>query len=105
MATYKTTFQFVKENTGIKSGMTANIDILTANKENVIVIPQQAVITRDGEKFVKILADDGTIKEVEVETGLRGSDGNMEIISGINEGDKVVISIISESNYSCPLLK
>ena len=96
VATYKTTFQFVTENTGVKTGMTANIDILTAQKENVIVIPQRVVVVKDGKKIVKILADDGTIKEIKVETGLRGSDGNIEIISGINDGDKVVTSIIEE---------
>jgi len=93
VATYKTTLQFIKENEGIKSGMTANIDILTAKKENVIVIPQRAVISKDGDKFVKILKNDGAVEEIKVETGLRGSDGNIEIISGINEGDKVITSV------------
>ena len=92
VATYKTTLQFVKENEGIKSGMTANLDILTAQKENVLVVPQRAVIAKDGDKFIKILKDDGTTEEIKVETGLRGSDGNIEIIEGIKEGDKIITS-------------
>ena len=36
------------------------------------------------------IADDESFREVKVETGLRGSDGNIEIISGISEGDKVI---------------
>lgn len=92
VATYKITLQFVKEREGVKSGMTANIDVLTAKKENVIVVPQRAVISKDSEKIVRILNDDVTIKEVKIKTGLRGSDGNIEIIEGIKEGDKVVIS-------------
>lgn len=93
VATYKTTLQFIKENSGIKSGMTANLDILTAQKENVIVVPQRTVIAKDGEKFVMILNDDGTTSEVSVKTGLRGSDGNMEITEGVKEGDKIITSI------------
>ncbi len=92
VATYKTTLQFLKEDERVKSGMTANINILTSQKENVIVVPQRAVITKNGEKFLNVLGDDGATGEVLVETGLRGSDGNIEIISGINEGDKIITS-------------
>lgn len=90
VATYKTTLQFLREDARIKSGMTANIDILTAQKNDVISIPYRALIIRNGEKIVKILNDDGTIKEIKVEVGLRGSDGNMEITEGISEGDRVI---------------
>lgn len=90
VATYKTTFQFAEKDERIKSGMTANIDVSTEKRENVIVIPQRAVITRNGDKIVRILNSE-TPKEVKVKTGLRGSDGNIEITEGVNEGDKVVI--------------
>lgn len=89
VATYKTVFQFVKEDDRVKSGMTADIDVRTAKRDHVIVVPQRSVIEKDGEKFVRILNGD-TIEEVKVETGLRGSDGNIEITTGINEGDTVV---------------
>jgi len=91
VATYKTTLQFIKKYEGIKSGMTANVDILTDKRENVIVIPQRAVITKDEKKFVQIL-ENGKEKEIEVEVGIKDSNGNIEVISGLNEGDKVVIS-------------
>ncbi|MCX6731615.1 MAG: efflux RND transporter periplasmic adaptor subunit [Candidatus Parcubacteria bacterium] len=90
VATYKTTFQFTKEDQRIKSGMTANIDILTDKRENMINIPQRAVVSRDGEKTVQIL-DGQKAKEVNVKTGLRGSDGNIEILEGVKEGDKVIL--------------
>jgi len=89
VATYKVTFQFVKNDERVKSGMTANIDIASASRENVIAIPQRAIIRKNGDQFVRI-ADGERFREVKVETGLRGSDGNIEIISGISEGDKVI---------------
>ncbi len=91
VATYKTTFQFTDKDERVKSGMTANIDISTEKREGVIVIPQRAVITKNGDKIVRLLEGE-TPKEVKVKTGLRGSDGNIEIIEGINEGDRVIIS-------------
>jgi hypothetical protein len=32
------------------------------------------------------------LEEIEVETGIKGSDGGIEIISGVEEGDKVLVS-------------
>jgi HlyD family secretion protein len=91
VATYKATLQFIAENDLIKSGMTANIDILTAKKENAIFIPQRSIKT-NGEKTVIVLNEDGSTKNAIVETGLKGSDGNVEIINGINEGDAIITS-------------
>ena len=70
--------------------MTANINILTAYREDVVSVPQRAIITKNGDKIVRILEEE-KIKEVKVKVGLRGSDGNTEIISGVNEGDKVIV--------------
>ncbi|MBU4331572.1 efflux RND transporter periplasmic adaptor subunit [Patescibacteria group bacterium] len=90
MATYKTILQFADDDERIKSGMTANVDILTNKRENVIAIPGRAVISRNGGKMVQIVRDDDTITEVEVKTGIRGSDGRIEILSGVSEGYKVI---------------
>ncbi|MBU1178742.1 efflux RND transporter periplasmic adaptor subunit, partial [Patescibacteria group bacterium] len=91
---YKTTLQFEKEDSRIRSGMTANLDILTEKKEGVIVVPQRAVVIKDGHKFVRIVVSSAgsgeEIKEQEVKTGLRGSYGDIEILEGVNEGDKVI---------------
>jgi RND family efflux transporter MFP subunit len=90
VATYKTKFQFVEKDERIKSGMTASIKVKGQQKENVFAVPQRAVVLKNSEKFVKVL--NGEVEtEKKVETGLRGSDGNIEIISGLSEGDKVVV--------------
>ncbi len=93
--TYKVILLLTEKNDQLKSGMTANINILAQFKENVIAIPQRAITIKDtGNKTVQILLEGDTPKEVPVKTGLRGSDGNIEITEGINEGDKVIISIL-----------
>ncbi len=91
VATYKVTLRFAQTDGRIKPGMTANIEIFTDERVGVLVIPQRAVIGRDGKKYVKVL-EDGDFQEVEIQTGLRGNDGNLEIISGLEEGQVVVTS-------------
>lgn len=92
VATYKTTFQFFEDDSRVKSGMTANIDILAGRRENAVKIPQRALIAKNGDKYARVLAD-GEVKEIEVKTGLRGSDGWVEIVDGLKEGDVVVLSV------------
>jgi multidrug efflux pump subunit AcrA (membrane-fusion protein) len=69
--------------------MTANLDILTAEKTNVLIVPTRAVYSKADGRYVKVLDADNQTQEVKVEVGLRGVDGTVEIISGLNEGDKV----------------
>ncbi|HBH46680.1 MAG: hypothetical protein A2445_02485 [Candidatus Jacksonbacteria bacterium RIFOXYC2_FULL_44_29] len=96
VSTYKTTLKLNQKDERIKSGLTANVDILTAQRSQVLAIVQRAVINKDGNKFVQIIVIDPqtnreTMKEVPVKTGLRGSDGNIEITEGLAEGDKVIV--------------
>jgi RND family efflux transporter MFP subunit len=89
VSTYKTTLQFMDGNDKIKSGMSADLDILTNEKNNIIAIPQRAVITKNGNKIVRILQNKEVV-EVEVKIGIRGSDGRIEIIQGLKDGDEVI---------------
>ncbi len=91
VTTYKVTLKFDNISHLIKSGMTANIDIITAKKENVIIVPQKAIISKNGQKYVRLLMNDGNIQEREVITGIKGIDGNIEIQEGLSENDKVII--------------
>ncbi|MBI4094970.1 MAG: efflux RND transporter periplasmic adaptor subunit [Candidatus Liptonbacteria bacterium] len=92
VTTYKTTLQFDATNVPIRSNMTANIDILTAEKRDALSIPQRAIFTKNGGKFVRVVKGTG-LQEVRVETGLLGSDGTVEITSGLREGEEVVTFI------------
>lgn len=93
VSTYKVTLRFSEKDQRIRSGMTANIDIGTAKKEDVLVVPARAVTGKNGIKTVRVLTvvdNKEVVTEREVTTGLRGSDGNIEITSGLGEGERVV---------------
>jgi len=81
----------------IKPGMTANITILSAEKNDVLAVPSTAVINKNNKKYVKIIDDAQklTYHEVEVQTGLQADGGLVEIISGLNEGQKIITYIKS----------
>ena len=92
-----------------RPGMTASVDIRTQIKENIQLISIQSVTTRKDsssvalssrEKYSKDVKDqeafecvfvhsNGEVKLVAVETGIQ-DDQNIEIISGLNEGDEII---------------
>ncbi|EKE11919.1 MAG: hypothetical protein ACD_14C00073G0001 [uncultured bacterium] len=77
----------------VKPGMSLNVDISTAEKNDVVMVPSRAVKTEDDgkKKYVDVLKADGiTTEKVYVETGLEGDEGMIEIKSGLKGGEKVV---------------
>lgn len=70
-------------------GSLADIVYVNSVSENAIVIPKQLVKTSDGRDYVQILRDNEKI-ECDVVTGISNAT-EIEIISGINEGDLVVV--------------
>ena len=89
--TYRTTLQFKENDARIKSGMTANTDISGAKREDVLYISGRAISGKGASKTVNLIEGE-TAREVNIETGLRGSNGDVEIISGLKEGDKVKVN-------------
>lgn len=86
---YKVTISFEGTISEIKPGMTADIIIKTASKENVLIIPKSAIKEKDGKKITQVL-EGKALKEKEIEIGLKGDD-MVEVVSGLNEGEEIVI--------------
>lgn len=88
---YKVKVEINESTYEVKSGMTANCDILTASRENVLVMPYRALQEDDNSRqFVKVLVD-GKPVEKDVTVGLRGDEGEIEVLSGLSVGEKVII--------------
>jgi len=79
----------------IKPGMTANLVIMVAQKNDVLAVPSSALINQNGKQYVRLIDDPEkkTYHQVEVQTGLQADGGLVEITSGLNEGQSVVIFI------------
>lgn len=89
---YEVTIGFNDAPQEIRPGMSADITIKTASRNDVLVIPGSAVEkNKDGEFFVNITDGKEIIAEREVEIGLRGSNNLAEILSGILEGERIAV--------------
>jgi len=74
----------------IKPGMFANVEIGTDIRENVLVIPSEAVLV-EGEKNIVYTVEDGKAVRREVKTGL-DTGIEVEIVEGLKQGDTVIVS-------------
>jgi membrane fusion protein (multidrug efflux system) len=77
-----------KEN--LKSGMFVRLTLVTETASNVILVPTEAIVPEmDGKKVW--LVSDGKAQSQSVTTGFR-SNNNIEILSGLEIGDSVMIT-------------
>ena len=91
-----------------RPGMTATVDIITNKKENIIGVPISSIVIKTDtssakskkivketissktEKFECVFVKIGDIAKLRVITTGIQDDSNIEIISGLNEGDEVI---------------
>ena len=71
-------------------GAFANVELHLKENKNALMVPTQAIIPQERNKKV-IITKDGKAKFAIVKTGVR-QDSNIEILSGIDAGDTVVIT-------------
>lgn len=76
-----------------KVGMSADADIVIAERSNVLLVPDRAIdADSQGNPVVKVVMAEGETETRSVVTGI--SDGlQTEIVSGLSEGETVVIEI------------
>lgn len=74
------------ESSALRAGMNVNVSILVGRSENCLRIPTAAIA---GDHTVQLLVN-GESEVVVVETGLSGG-GYTEILSGLQEGDLVIL--------------
>ncbi|MBU6414725.1 efflux RND transporter periplasmic adaptor subunit [Patescibacteria group bacterium] len=90
VASYRVVVQFSENDERVKEGMTANMNIITEKRENALAVPASAIIQRGGERFVLVDFGSGSTKETKIETGIRGSNDMVEVVSGLKEGDRII---------------
>lgn len=86
---YQVKIAFTKPDTRLKSGLTANIEIQTKHKDNILVLPQYAILQNDQGTFVETL-EKNIVKQNPVTLGIQDQKGNVEILSGATEGERVL---------------
>jgi RND family efflux transporter MFP subunit len=68
--------------------MSADVYIPGRSREEVLLVPTDAILTIGGRAYVEAVAEDHDIERIEVQTGI--TDGvNIEILSGLHEGQVI----------------
>lgn len=112
VVSYGVKIVFDTQDDRVKPGMSASAAIITEVKQNVIIVPNAAVKQQGGTSYVEIAegnipsssgsGSSGVVlasvpRNQTVETGL-SNNTMIEIISGLNEGDNVVIRTITAAS-------
>ena len=79
----------------MRPGMAASVDIIISSKDNVLQIPESAIIYNDDGLYVMKRGILGKKKLVQIKIGMRSS-GKVEIIGGVKQNDKLII--LSDNN-------
>lgn len=74
----------------LTTGQTAQVGVVSTQKENALAVPIAAVEKRGDKSFVKVKGPDGNPVDKEFTPGLTG-DTVVEVLSGLNEGDEVLL--------------
>lgn len=87
---YETTVVFTDADNRIRSGMTALVTILIQEKQNVLAVPASAL---SAQNTVSVVTAEGMFEDRVVKTGMRSSDGLVEIIEGLAENETIRILV------------
>lgn len=87
---YRIKLDFLQPRDELKIGMTGDAAIVTGQRSGVVIVPRRAVLEQDNRMVVRILRD-GTAEELGVTLGMEGEGGEVEVASGLSEGEVIVV--------------
>ena len=87
---YATKVSMEGSHDSVRPGMSAKVEILVDQLDDVLIVPIQAVAIREGKKLCYVMASDTPQPRV-VSTGAF-NDTFVEIISGLEEGEQVLLN-------------
>ncbi|NLB89497.1 MAG: efflux RND transporter periplasmic adaptor subunit [Syntrophomonadaceae bacterium] len=80
----------LKETDKLRPGYEVKVSIHTLTKEEVLIVPREAIIYDEDDSKQVMLIEQGRIKYVNVETGLQDR-ANIEITRGLDVGQKIIL--------------
>jgi len=103
VTTFEVTTELSNPSKILKPGMNVSVEIQAANRQDVLVVENEAIIDRRrGGKIVIPVVDGEPGDPIQIETGVRGFD-TTEIVSGdLNEGTAVLILAPGETDSGMP---
>ena len=84
--------EFINPELQLKPGMFTTVRITSRKKTDVLKIPTEAILYSGKRLLVFVAKDVGKYEPREITTGMSGDDHTTEVLSGLKEGEKVVVS-------------
>jgi len=81
---------WVKNPGVLKPGFFAEVTLASETRQNAVVVPERAVQASE-RGFVAYVVEGNKAKLRPLQLGIRTGDGGVEILSGVNPGEKVVV--------------
>jgi len=82
--------KFIGRHDELKVNMSVNVDIVTQKKEQALLVPREALVSKDDSLTVFVVKKN-RVYQTKIQTGLR-SYASVEATAGVVEGEKVAIS-------------
>lgn len=86
----------------LRPGMFLNIDVGLIERSDAVLVPEEAVISEATRQFVYVVRPNNTADRREVQIGQR-QQGEIEIVRGIEPGDRVVVRGIQRLRANAPV--
>ena len=81
---------FDENDARINAGMFGKVKLYTLDYEGAVVLPSDAIVTKGDKPYLYVVKDDDTVEQREVTQG-KSVDGIVQILSGIEQGERVVV--------------
>ncbi|MFT5561606.1 MAG: HlyD family secretion protein [Candidatus Azotimanducaceae bacterium] len=82
---------------GLRQNQRLSTRILMENKQNVLMLPSGQFLDSGNGRIAYLVSDDGVARRTSIVTGAR-SLASVEVLSGLNPGDRVIISSTDQFN-------
>ncbi|MFD8322215.1 efflux RND transporter periplasmic adaptor subunit [Kitasatospora purpeofusca] len=94
---YSATLQISGDTSKLRTGLSATVSVVTGEADNALSLPTSALSGTGSSRTATVVHQDGSSDRVTVEVGVEG-DTTVQVLTGLNEGDKVELASTSGSN-------
>jgi len=80
----------IPQNFQLRQGLTVTVSIIVQEKNDVLLVPNGAIITQGRQSHVQVMSPDGTIEQRAIKTGITDY-VKTEVTEGLREGEQIVV--------------
>ncbi|MGB9839618.1 efflux RND transporter periplasmic adaptor subunit [Thermovenabulum sp.] len=90
VTTYDVTI-LMEQNNEVKTGMNANVEIITDRKEGILIVPLSAIVKKENKYYINVIDEKNNKTYLrEIQIGIKNGEF-VEVINGLKEGEKIAV--------------